>query len=290
MKIGIALAGGGLKGVAYIGALKAFEDLGIKFDCISGTSSGSMAATLYSMGYSCNDMKNIINSSYKKIVKIKKTPIISYVGVYLTGGKFKMNGLIPGERLENVINDVVIKKECNLISDIKVPLAVATVDSISGKECLILSQKCRNSRPNIEYLYDVPISTAVRASMSFPGVFTPSKYKSYSFIDGGARDNLPIGALKDMGADITIGLDFKMSSYDYENANIFNTLLRSVDIFSQSNRALARQEANLVIEIDAEDAGLIGIRDVEKCIESGYETIMKNKEIIYNTIKQPNRS
>ena len=47
MKVGVALAGGGLKGVAYIGALKAFEELGIHIDCISGTSSGSMAAVLY---------------------------------------------------------------------------------------------------------------------------------------------------------------------------------------------------------------------------------------------------
>ena len=70
MKVGVALAGGGLKGVAYIGALKAFEELGIQIDYISGTSSGSMAAVLYSIGCAPEEMKKIIYESYKELVKI----------------------------------------------------------------------------------------------------------------------------------------------------------------------------------------------------------------------------
>ena len=67
MKLGVAFAGGGLKGVAYIGAIKAFEELGVKFDYVSGTSSGSMTTALYAAGFSCEEMKELIYKSYRII-------------------------------------------------------------------------------------------------------------------------------------------------------------------------------------------------------------------------------
>lgn len=72
MSIGVALAGGGLKGVAHIGALKALQDLGIDIEYITGTSSGAMMAALYAMGYTPEEMTQITQESYKEIIKIKK--------------------------------------------------------------------------------------------------------------------------------------------------------------------------------------------------------------------------
>ena len=66
---GLCFSGGGIKIAAHIGALKAFEELGIQIDCISGTSSGSMAAVLYSIGCAPEEMKKIIYESYKGLVK-----------------------------------------------------------------------------------------------------------------------------------------------------------------------------------------------------------------------------
>lgn len=286
MKVGIALAGGGLKGVAYIGAMKAFEELGIKFDCISGTSSGAMMATLYASGYSCDEMKDIIFNSYKKLIKIEKKPIISSVGTYLTKKKINIKGLIPGERLENLIQEIVSNQNCSNISDVKIPLAVATVDTVSTKECIFISNEPKSKSEGIDYIYDVPLGKAVRSSMAFPGIFTPSKYKSYNFIDGGTKDNLPINVLKDMGADITIGLSFKLDEYNVENENVLGTILRTVDIFSLKDVLKAQKEASLAIEIDAKGTSLMEIDDVDKCIDIGYNAIMSNKEKILKTIKR----
>ena len=111
MKVGVALAGGGLKGVAYIGALKAFEELGIKIDYISGTSSGSMAASLYAMGCNPDEIKKIIFESYKNLVKIPKKPIISSVGTYITKKQLRLEGLISGERVENLIQNAANEKK-----------------------------------------------------------------------------------------------------------------------------------------------------------------------------------
>ncbi len=290
MSIGVALAGGGLKGVAYIGALKAFEDLGIKIDFLSGTSSGSMAASLYAIGCTPDEMKKIIFESYKELVKIPKKPIISSVGTYITKKQLKLEGLISGERVENLIQEAASKKNYNNINEIKIPLAIATVDTISTKECIFMSKNYNLKNDHIDYIYDIPIGKAVRSSMAFPGIFTTSKFKKYNFIDGGTKDNLPVKVLKDMGADITIGLSFKLDDYDAENQNVLSILLRTVDIFSLKDVISAQKEASIAIEIDAKGTSLMVIDDIDKCIEVGYRSIMDNKESILNLIKNKEKN
>lgn len=286
MKLGIAFAGGGLKGIAYIGVFKALEELGIRPDFMSGTSSGSMTTALYASGYSCDEMKELIYKSYKRLIKIEKRPIITSVGSYLTSRKLKLKGLIPGERLEEFIQKSVEKKGCKSISDVKIPLAIATVDTISTKECIFLSQDYGLENGEIDYLYDIPIGKVVRSSMAFPGIFTTSTIGKYNFIDGGTRDNLPVKVLKDMGADITIGLSFKLDDYDAKDENVLGIILRTVDIFSLKDVRAAQKEADIAIEIDAKGTSLMVIDDVEKCIDIGYNAIMENKERILEVINR----
>lgn len=285
MKLGLALAGGGLKGVSYIGALKALEELGIKFDYISGTSSGSMAAALYAAGYSCDDMKDIILNSYKGLIKIPKRPIVSAIGSYVRRKNFNMQGLIPGERLENVVQKFVDAKEVSNISDVKIPLAITTVDTVTTKECIFMSHDYNLENDEIDYIYNVPLGKVVRSSMAFPGIFTTSKYDRYDFIDGGTKDNLPIHVLKDMGADRTLGLSFKLDEFNIDGRNVFGTLLRTVDIFSLKDVLAAQKEANLAIEIDASGTSLMEIDDIDKCIDIGYRAIMDNKDEILKLVK-----
>lgn len=286
MKVGVALAGGGLKGVAYIGALKAFEELGIQIDYISGTSSGSMAAVLYSIGCAPEEMKKIIYESYKGLVKIPKKPIISSVGTYITKKQLKLEGLISGERVENLIQTSAEEKNYKNINEIKIPLAIATVDTISTKECIFMSKNYNLKNEKIDYIYDIPLGKAVRSSMAFPGIFTTSKFGKYNFIDGGTKDNLPVKVLKDMGADVTIGLSFKLDDYDVENQNILSIILRTVDIFSLKDVIEAQKEATIAIEIDAKGTSLMEIDDIDKCIDIGYKAIMENKEQLLNIIKE----
>ena len=267
-------------------ALKAFEELGVKLDYISGTSSGSLAAALYSIGCDCDEIKKIIVESYKGIIKIPKKPIIASVGTYLTKKQLKLEGLISGERVENLIQKAAEEKNCKNISDVEIPLAIATVDTISTKECIFMSKNYNLKNDNIDYIYDISIGKAVRSSMAFPGIFTTSKFDKYNFIDGGTKDNLPVKVLKDMGADITIGLSFKLDDYDLENQNILSILLRTVDIFSLKDVLEAQKESDLAIEIDAKGTSLMEIDDIDKCIKIGYDAIMKNKESILKLVNK----
>lgn len=284
MKVGVAFAGGGLKGVAYIGVMKAFNELEIKPDIISGTSSGAMAASFYALGYKPEEIKEIISESYKELVKVPKKPIVSTIGTYVTKKKIKMQGLIPGERIENLIQKAAEAKNVKNIADLEVPFAAATVDTISTKECIFMSRNYYLKNDKIDYIYDIPIGKAIRSSMSFPGIIIPSRFDKYNFVDGGTVDNLPTKVLKDMGADVTIGLSFKLDDYDVDNQNVLSLLLRTVDIFSLKDVIAGQKEADYAIEIDAKGTSLMTIDDIDKCIDIGYNAIMEHKDQIMNLI------
>lgn len=284
MSLGVALAGGGLKGLAHIGALKALEELEIKIDYLSGTSSGSMFATFYAMGFGVDEIKEKTMQYYKMLTKIPKKPIFKAGTSYITSGVAKIEGLIPGENIEKLVEKVATEKNIENMNQIKIPYAIATVDTITTKECIFLSQKFNLKNDDIDYIYNAPIAKATRASMSFPGVFTPCQYEKYNFIDGGTKDNLPVKILKDMGADKTLALSFKIDDYEPKE-DIFSILLRTVDIFSLKDVRKAQKEANLAIEIDCSGTSLLEITDADEVMQTGYDTIMRNKEKILELLK-----
>ena len=284
MSLGLALAGGGLKGLAHIGALKALEDLDVKIDYLSGTSSGSMFASFYAMGFEPEEIKEKTMKYYKTLVKIEKKPIFKAGFTYVTSGVAKVAGLIPGENIENLIKTVAKDKNIESMNDVKIPYAICTVDTISTKECIFLSQKFDLKNDEIDYIYDAPIAKATRASMSFPGVYTPCQYGKYNFIDGGTKDNLPVKVLKDMGADKTLALSFKLDDY-VPKEDIFAVLLRTVDIFSLKDVRKAQKEADLAIEIDCSGTTLLEITDADEVMKTGYDTIMNNKSKILELVR-----
>lgn len=283
MSLGLALAGGGLQGIAHIGAIQALQELNVKIDYISGTSSGSIFAAMYAMGYTTEEMKKIAKDYYKTLTNIERKPIISAIGTYLLKKKIKIGGLTPGEKIENLANLVAEQKNIKNIADVKMPLAIPTVDTISTKECISISKKINEKRTDIDYIYNIPIGKAIRASMSFPGIFTTCDFEKYNFIDGGTKDNLPIQILKDMGADKTIGLSFNIDKYTPSN-NILKILLRTVDIFSLKDVRAAQKIADIAIEIDTEGTSLLEITNLEQCCQIGYNTIMEHKKEILEII------
>lgn len=283
MSLGLALAGGGLKGLAHIGVIKALNELGVKVDYLSGTSSGSIFASFFAMGFTPDEIKEKTIAYYKMLTTIRKRPIFKAGVTYITTGVAQLEGLIPGENIENLIKNVAQEKNITNMNEIDIPYAIATVDTITTKECIFLSKKFELKDENIDYIYDAPIATATRASMSFPGVVTPCQYKNYNFIDGGTKDNLPVKVLKDMGADKTLAISFRIDDYEPKE-DILAILLRAVDIFSLEDVRRAQKEADLAIEIDARGASLLEIDDADKLIKTGYDTIMAHKDEILKLI------
>lgn len=285
MKVGVALAGGGLKGLAHIGALKALEDLGIEIDYITGTSSGAMMATLYAMGYTPEEMIQVTKESYKKMIKFKKRVFLKAGIKFLVSRKIELQGIIDGEEIEQIIEKYAQLKEIRKMSDIQKKFAMITVDSKTTKKTILTSTNDINREKDVEYLSNIPIGKAVHASMSFPAIFTPCKYEEYCFIDGGTVDNLPVQTLKDIGAEKTIALSFKLDEFK-GTENLFSTILRACDIFSMKDVKNGQELSDINIEINANEVKLLQIDDVDKTINIGYNTIMKNKEKILEMVEK----
>lgn len=283
MKIGLALAGGGLQGIAHIGVLKALEELDIKIDYISGTSSGSIFAVLYALGFRTEEIEQLSNIYYKKISNIEKNKIVKIIKDYIFTKQIKTEGLIDGQKVEDIINEVALKKGVTNINEIEMPIAIPTIDTITTDECVFVSKKIEKTT-DITYIEDANIGTAVRASMAFPGIFNTCNFREFNFIDGGTKDNLPIKPLIDMGANYTIGVSFDISHYEVTN-NLFNVILRAVDIFSQRDVVNAQKIADIAFEIDTNGVSLLNIEDMKACIEAGYNAIMSKKEKLLEDIK-----
>lgn len=278
MSVGVAFAGGGLKGTAYIGAIKAFMELNVDFDCISGTSSGSMFAAMYALGYKPDEIKNIFENNYKKIIKIHKRPIIKNSFDFLVRKKFGLSGFISGIEFENLMNSVAGDKDIRKMCEINKKVAFATVDAKSTRECVLWSG-VEKSDGDIDYISDISVGKATWASMAFPAAFKPCKFRDYIFIDGGTKDNLPVGVLKKMGADRVVGLSFKLDRYK-EDSNLLDTILRACDIFSDRDVKNAQKLCDVVIEIDIEQAKLLSIKNIDEAIKIGYDSVMSKKDEI----------
>ncbi len=283
MGIGIALSGGGLKGIAHIGALQALEELNMDIDYIAGTSSGALIAAFYAMGYTTEEMIKILKDSYKQLIRIRKRKILKEGTTFLIKKDLKLQGMIEGEKIEKLVEKYAKNKNIHKISDIKRKFALVTVDSKSTKKCILSSTKL-NEKNNVNYLYNIPIEKAVHASMSFPAIFTPCVYEDFCFIDGGTVDNLPVDVLKDLGAEKTLSLSFKMDEFK-GTENLFSIILRACDIFSLKDVNEGRKLCDADIEIDIANAKLLKIDDIDSSIKIGYESIMKNKEKILGMVE-----
>ena len=206
---GLALSGGGIKAAAHIGALKAFEENGIKFDCVSGASSGSIIATMYALGYSSDEMWKMFKKYCKKIKYAEWKQVFKLVIGLLCTRRLIVDGLNSGKAIEKIIDEICEESNVNSINQIKMPLMISMVDLQKGTVYIATSKEVRaNLLDNTRFITNIPIATAVRASCSFPVVFSPCEYNGIQLIDGGTRENLPWKGLKDIGADEVFGVSF----------------------------------------------------------------------------------
>lgn len=169
MSFGLCLAGGGVKGAAHIGVIKALEENNIKIDYISGASSGSIVATLYASGYSPDEIYSIFKKYAKKIKYVDFKNVFKCIYGLLFKRQIIINGLNSGNIIEKIIDESCYKKGITNISDIKKPLLIPCIDLHTGKIYFFVSNLKRTSfSDEIVYSDNISIGKAVRASCSYP--------------------------------------------------------------------------------------------------------------------------
>lgn len=276
MKLGICLSGGGVKGAAHIGALKALEEENIKFNYISGTSSGSIVAALYAVGYKPDEIYYLFKKYCKKIKYVDFKNIIRAILGLILKRQITIDGLNSNNKIEKIVNEACNKKNIKNINQIQKNLIIPAVDLNDGKIYLFSSKENRKVYSNdMVYIYDIDIGKAVQASCSYPGVFSPYPYNNTKLIDGGIRENIPWKVTKINGADKVISIVFEKEINKIKNKNIINVVSRSIDILSYelSNYELAG--ADYLLKIKTKDIELLDVNKIDYLFNLGYETAKK---------------
>lgn len=293
MKIGIALSGGGIRGIAHAGVLKALEDNGIKIDMIGGTSSGSLIASLYAMGYTPYYIYVLFKRYAGEIIAVETKPIISGIGGFLFNKKIQVTGLKSGKSLEEAYNELALKKGIKIMKEIQMPLVIPAVDMCSSKEYIFTSkipnnEKASNTMENIKtdtmqqttsYITDISVGKSVRASSSFPVVFSPCEYNNHLFLDGGILNNIPVNEIKKQGADKVIAVNFDSQPVNKES-NIMELMMKTLDIMGDKISDENMANSDYILTIPSDGTGLLDTSKLDFCYQSGYKTtISKMKEL-----------
>lgn len=280
MKLGLALSGGGIRGIAHAGVLRALEENNITIDVIGGTSSGGIISSLYAMGYSPYYIYIIFKRYAKEIVQINPNNIVSGVAHFIMGKKVDFAGLKSGESLENTYEKLGLKKGIKEIGEIKkMPIVIPAVNIYDGKECIFTNRVPDNVEDKSIYITNIPIGRAIRATSSFPGIFIPCNFERYSFLDGGVLDNVPVMEVKKQGADKVIAINFKSDDID-ESSSVMDIGMRTLDIMGNKISELSLNKSDYVLTIPTDGTGLFDVEKLDECYKVGYRfTNEKIKEI-----------
>ena len=273
MKLGLSLAGGGVKGAAHIGVLKAFEEKNIKIDYISGTSSGSIVSTLYAIGYTPDEIYDIFKKYCKEINYISVGNIFKLIGGLIFKKKILIQGLNNGDKIEKLMTNLCIKKGIKNINQIKMPLVIPSVNLHNGEVYVFSSLQTRGTyNDKTKYINDIDIAKAVRASCSYPGVFSPCKYKDIELIDGGIRENVPWKETKLMGADKVISVVFEEELKKDDYINIIEVVMSAIGILSHELSNYELIGADELIRIKTSHMSLLDSSKIDYLYKLGYNT------------------
>ena len=284
---GLSLSGGGIKAAAHIGALKAFEEEKIKFDCVSGASSGSIIATMYALGYSSDEMWKLFKKYYKKIKYVEWKQVIKMILGLIFTRRLVIDGLNSGKVIEKIINEICKKSYVENINEIKMPLMISMVDLQKGTVYIASSQEKRKVlQDNTKYISDIPIATAVRASCSFPVVFSPCKFDGLQLIDGGTRENLPWKGLKEYGADEVYGIAFDTILEKNQCCkNMIEVAARAMELQGRELANYEKEGIDHLITICLKKVALLDSSQIDVVYKMGYEETKKQLNLLKKSTK-----
>ena len=276
-KVAVVLSGGGAKGVTHIGVLRALEESGIPIDYIAGTSMGAIIGGLYASGYSPDQMEQIINSEeFAKWVSGKLDPEYAY---FFRKGQPDPSWLSFKFKYDSILQT---KLPTNIISPVRMDFAFlelySEASAIAGYDFdkLMIPFRCvasdiRYNRPYIMRKGD--LSSAIRASMTFPFYFKPIRIEGKLLFDGGMYNNFPTDvALEDFSPDIIIG---SKAAGNYGPP-------KEDDIISQLGSMLMGEtkldmycDASVLIEPRLKDVNVIDFSNSDAFIDSGYVAALR---------------
>src|SRR5688572_25293628 len=269
--IGVALGGGSAKGFAHVGVIRWFEEHRIPIDRITGTSMGGLIAGAYAAGMSSAELDSLLvrtnwdevfgSSTYSFKAIARKEDARAYPSWF----ELRMRGgmSLPGSLNRGQQVDLLIERIAGLYTDLP------SFDSLPTRYRTTAVDLRTGS---LIVLRDGPLATAMRATMSLPGVFPPVHFRNFVLVDGGAMNNLPADVVKEMGADIVIAVSVAGPEDTTDVASgLFGIANQTVNAMKLASTRRSAAHADLVVQADVATLGGKDWRRARELIDGGYD-------------------
>jgi NTE family protein len=282
-KIGLALSGGGARGLSQIGILKVFERENIPVDYIAGTSMGGIIGGLYAVGYSASELESIVQKIEWNDL-LSDTP--SRLSLFLSQREesegslfqFRLDGWKPytplaltsGQKLSNLFTNLIpprakagfsskwFAQSQSNFDDLKIPFRAVTTDLVTGERVVLDSGD---------------LAQALRATMAVPLAFSPVEMGEKLLVDGGLVDPVPVEVVKQMGADVVIAVNTVSSLLPAGKIkNPLDLANQATSIMSLQKKEEELEKADLVITPQLSEFSAMDFGDVTKLIRSGEDS------------------
>ena len=252
MKVGLALGGGGARGLAHIGALQILQEEKIPIDMIAGASAGAVIGAIYAQGKDATVIKNVA-------VKLDWKKLLSLVDFALP-----KTGFVAGRKVRNLL-ELIMGGDVKF-SELKIPFACVATD-IGTCEEVVIDQGS--------------VLEAVRASISIPAIFTVVNWKGRYLVDGGLVNPVPVSVVRKMGADFVIAVnvipDVRERTYqrgkeekrDYKEPNILSVIVQSMQIAQCLLVRSCMKGADIIITPRAAHIGFGDFHRARECMVQG---------------------
>lgn len=279
--IGIALEGGGAKGLAHIGVLQWLEEHHIPVDYVAGTSMGGLVGGLYATGLRPAEIQKIVDqinwsevlagqTPYRALSFRRKEDLRAYpnrIELGLRGGIATPGGLTSGQAVRIVIDRYLLPySQPNSFDNLPIPFRCVATDLLTGK-AIVFSEGS--------------IGNALRATMSIPGVFAPVRDGDKLYADGGLLNNLPTDVVKQMGADVVVGLHLSVGATDPKKMRtMFEVAGGATGVMIDANVIRGMELADILMTIDVTGYTTLDFSRAGEIIPKGYEAAQAKAKML----------
>ena len=254
--VALVLGSGGARGYAHIGVIQVLEKQGIHPDLIVGTSAGSIVGSIYASGKTAQELRDIALSMKANDVR---------------DIKLDMKGFFDGQKVENYVNQQVNNTP---LESLRIPMYVVATELKEGKK--------------VVFNYG-NTGQAVRASVSIPSMFIPTKIGTDEYVDGGLVSPVPVDVARKLGADIIIAVDILAQPMYTETSNVWGLFNQNINIMQKNLAQIELKNADIVIQPDLrEKVHIFDVSGRESTMQAGVDATVAQLEQIQKVFAQKN--
>lgn len=252
-RLGLALGGGAVLGFAHVGLLIALDEAGMEVDCLAGTSAGAIVGALHAFGVQPQRAREILSPlTWRKVSGFSRTSM----------------GLLSNEPVGELLEDELGEAR---LEDAVIPVTMIAADIHTGERIA---------------LRDGPVVDAVRASSAIPGIYTPVEIRDRTLVDGGVVDNVPVTAVREMGADVVVAATLG-EALDFDEVRTLLGVLTNaflITVNTATRLSLELEHSDVIVRPDLEPHNHWDMKQrdelIAKGLAAGEEAVPKIREAL----------